>query len=109
MSWVGHVERVGKKRNAYRVLLWKAKGKTGLGSRRRKWKYIIKLDIKEIESCELDPVSQKINLLRNVTQGFRLGHIFWRDLAQVRDRWRALVNTVMNCGVPQNAGNCLTS
>ena len=59
MRWVGHVERVGKKRNAYRVLLWKAKGKTGLGSPRRKWKYIIKLDIKEIESCELDPVSQK--------------------------------------------------
>jgi len=33
----------------------------------------------------------------------------WIDLAEDRDRWRALVNTVMNLQVPYNAGNFLTS
>jgi len=33
----------------------------------------------------------------------------WIDLAQGKDRWRALVKEVMNLRVPQNAGNFLTS
>ena len=33
----------------------------------------------------------------------------WIDLAEYRDRWRAVVNAVMNLQVPENAGNFLTS
>jgi hypothetical protein len=67
----------GEKRNAYRILVGKAEGKKPLGRPRRKWVDTIKMDHREI--------------------GWDGMH--WIDLAQDRDQWMALVNTVMNLRV----------
>jgi hypothetical protein len=68
----------GEKRNAYRILVGKSERKRPLGRSRRRWEYKIKMDFREIGWGGMD----------------------WIDLAQDRDQWRALVNTVMNLGVP---------
>jgi hypothetical protein len=47
-------------------------------------------------------------ILKWILQKLR-GSLDWIDLAQYRDSWRALVNTVMNLQVPLNAGHLLTS
>jgi hypothetical protein len=60
-----------------RVLMAKPEGKRPRGRPRRRWEDGIKMDLKEI--------------------GW--GRIYWVQLAQDRDRWRALVNTVMNLRV----------
>jgi hypothetical protein len=65
-------------RNAYRILGGKPEGKRPLGRRRRRWVDNIKMDLREIGCDGLD----------------------WIQLAQDRDQWRALVNTVMNLRVP---------
>jgi hypothetical protein len=78
MRWAGHVARMGKKRNAYRILVRKPEGKRPLERPRRKWVYNIKIDLREIEWDGMD----------------------WIDLAQDRDQWRAVVNMVMNLRVP---------
>jgi hypothetical protein len=75
MRWAGHETRLGEKGNAYRILVRKPEGKRPLGRPRRRWK---DKDLREI--------------------GW--GGIDWIDLAQDRDQWRALVNTVMNLRVP---------
>jgi hypothetical protein len=65
-------------RGAYNILVGRSEGRRPLGRRRRKWEESIKMDLREI--------------------GF--GGVDWIHLAQDRDRWRALVNTVMNLRVP---------
>jgi hypothetical protein len=63
---------------AYRILVGKPEGKRPLGRPRRRWVDNIKMDLREIGWDGMD----------------------WIDVAQDRDQWRALVNTVMNLWVP---------
>jgi hypothetical protein len=74
MRWTGHVARMGEKRNAYRILVGKPKGKRPLGRPRHRRVDNIKIDLREIGWDGMD----------------------WIDLAQDREQWRALVNTVIN-------------
>jgi hypothetical protein len=69
---------MGEKRNTYRMLVGKPEGKRPLDWLRRRWVDNIKFDLREI--------------------GW--GSIDWIDLAQDRDQWTAVVNTVMNLRVP---------
>jgi hypothetical protein len=77
MRWAGHVARMGKVRGAYNILVRKPEGRRPLGKPRRRWEDNIKMDFREI--------------------GF--GDVDWIRLAQDRDRWRALVKTVMSLRV----------
>jgi hypothetical protein len=78
MRWVGHVARMGVKRNAYRLLVGKAEGKRPLGRPRRRWVDNIRMDLGEVGCGDVD----------------------WIGLAQHRNRWRAVVNSVLNLRVP---------
>jgi hypothetical protein len=71
---VEHVARMGENRNAYRFLV----GKRPLGRPRRRWVDNIRLDLGEMGWGDAD----------------------WIGLAQDRNRWRALVNWVLNLRVP---------
>jgi hypothetical protein len=81
MRGAGHVARMGEKRNAYRILVGQPEGKRPLGRPRRRWVNNIKMDLRETGWDGMD----------------------WIDLAQDMDQWRALMNTIMNLRVPQNA------
>jgi hypothetical protein len=78
MRWAGHVARMGTKRNAYRILLGKPEGKRSLERPIRRRVDNVKMDLRGIRCDGMDSI----------------------DLAQDRDQWRALVNTVMNLRVP---------
>jgi len=69
---------MGESGGVYRVLMRRPEGKRPLGRPRRRWKDNIKMDHQEV--------------------GF--GGTDWIDLAQGKDRWRALVNAVMYLWVP---------
>jgi hypothetical protein len=77
MRWAGHVARMGEGRKLYRVLVGKPEGKRPLERPRRRWEDGIKMDLK----------------------GIGWGGEEWVHLAQDRDRWRAVVNAVMNLRV----------
>jgi hypothetical protein len=78
MRWAGYVARMGEDRGVQRVLVGKPEGKRPLGRPRRRWKYNIKMDLQE----------------------FGGGRRNWMELAQDRDRWRALMGTARNFRVP---------
>jgi len=87
IRWAGHLARTRERRGAYRVLVGKPERKRPLGSPRGRWEENSKVDLQEVPCRAMK----------------------WIHLAQGRDRWRALVNAVMNLRVPLNAGNFLTS
>jgi hypothetical protein len=78
MRWVGHVARMGEGRGVYRVLVGKPEGRKPLERTRRRWGHNIRMDVREV-GC---------------------GCADWMELAQDRDRWRALVSAVTNLRVP---------
>jgi len=78
IRWAGHVARMGKKKCVFRVLVGKPEGKRPVGRPRRRWEDNSKMDLQEMGCRDMD----------------------WIELAQDKDRWRALVNAVMNFWVP---------
>jgi hypothetical protein len=78
MRWAGHVARIGEKRNAYRLLVGKPEGKRPLGRPRRRCVDNIRMDLGEVGWRDVD----------------------WIGLAKDRNRWRAVVNSVLNLRVP---------
>jgi hypothetical protein len=77
MRWTAHAARMGT-RNTYRMLVGKPEGKRPLGRQKRKCVDNIKMDLREVEWVGM----------------------YWINLAQDRDQWRALVNTVMKLRGP---------
>jgi hypothetical protein len=78
LRWAGHVARMGEERGAYRILVGRPEGRRPLGRPRCRWEDNIKMDIREVGWEDMN----------------------WIDLAQDKDRWRALVNAVMNLRIP---------
>ena len=85
MRWARLVARIGERRDVYRVLVRKPKGKRPLGRPRHRWKDNIKMNLHEIECGGMD----------------------WIDLAQDRNRLQVLVNALMNLRVSKKCGEFL--
>jgi hypothetical protein len=80
MTWAGHIARMGEKRKVYRLLVEKPEGKSPLGRPRRRWVVNIRIDLVEVGWGDVD----------------------WIGLAQDRDSWSALVNSVLNLRFTNN-------
>jgi hypothetical protein len=78
MRWAVHVARIGKKKNVYRLLAGKPEGKRLLERPKRRLVDNIRMDLGEVGWRDVD----------------------WIGLAQDRNRWRALVNSVLKLRVP---------
>jgi hypothetical protein len=78
MRWAGYVGRMGEVRGAYNILVGRPEGRRPLRRPRRRWEDNIKMDLGEIGSGDVD----------------------WIHWAQDRDKWRDVVNMVMNLRVP---------
>jgi len=78
MRWAGHVARMGDTKGVYSVMVGKPEGKRPFGRTRNRWEVNIKMVIQEVGCMGTD----------------------WVELTQYRDRWRALVNAVMDLRVP---------
>jgi len=87
MRWAGHVACMGEMRAVYRVLVGKLEGKRPLGIPRRRWEDNIKMNLQEVGRGGMD----------------------WIELTEDRERWRAVVNVVMNLLVPFNVRDFLIS
>jgi hypothetical protein len=48
MRWIGHLARMGEKRNSYRILVGKPEGKKPLGRPRYRWVNNIKMNLREV-------------------------------------------------------------
>jgi hypothetical protein len=73
VRWTGLIARMGEKRHAHRLLVGKSEGKRPVGRPRRRWVDNIRMDL----------------------GGVGCGDVDWIGLAQDRNRWRALVNSVL--------------
>ena len=78
MRWAGHVARMDEWRGVCRVLVGKPEGERPFGRPRHRWDYNIKMNLQEVV----------------------LGGVDWIELARDRDKWRTLVNAVMNLRAP---------
>jgi hypothetical protein len=78
MRWAGHVARIDARRGGYMVLVGRPDGKRLLERHRRRWEDNINMNIQQVGWRGMD----------------------WIDLAEDRDRWRAVLNAVMNLRVP---------
>jgi len=77
MRWAGNLARMGEVRDVYRVLVGRPERKRPPGRPRHRWEDNNKMDLQEVGCGGMD----------------------WIELAQERNRWRAIVNAVMNLRV----------
>jgi hypothetical protein len=87
MGWALNVARMEEKRNSYKILMGESEGKRPLEVPRRRWVDNIKMVLRKVDWRVIDRIY----------------------MALYRERWKTLVNTVMNLRVPLSVGKFLSS